>query len=486
MIYKSIFKKNIPNSLYLLIIILWLIYHVFTLNISPLPNFDEVFFSDISSSYAASGKLNLAIGKMPGDKPDEILTYGPVYFSFQGFILEHFGMNIITGRLTSFISGIFIFLCFYFFSKKSLNNSVAIVLFLILLTTDSRFNSSMHSARMDLLAVALFLVAIYLIFRGDSFLLSFLAGVFIALSFLTTPRIIFYFSGIIYLIIHDVFILKRNLKKYLIVGFLSLIILFFWIFSAYGSIYNYVYHFFNLGNYGELNTSGLEKHFGFNGLNFHLINPSFLIFYFVFGLAIINKQLDRISIFVSIIVFSHVIFIREQGPYSAMILPFVYWFIIYNYLKFYKIVTVLRGFSYFLLFLLLLNVSSFVFKSYFIYFNKDGRSIDYVDDEISAYELRRKNVLSNYKYYYYVKDRNANFFSMELVGNYLNDSSISKFQYAILDCTTYIQFEHKYKEHIKHKILLESKLKSESKLSELISKKFNVYVNYDGYFVVLK
>jgi 4-amino-4-deoxy-L-arabinose transferase-like glycosyltransferase len=486
MIYKSIFKKNIPNSLYLLIIILWLIYHVFTLNISPLPNFDEVFFSDISSSYATSGKLNLAIGKMPGDNPDEILTYGPVYFSFQGFILEHFGMNIITGRLTSFISGIFIFLCFYFFSKKSLNNSVAIVLVLILLTTDSRFNSSMHSARMDLLAVALYLVAIYLIFRGDNFLLSFLAGVFIALSFLTTPRIVFYFSGIIYLIIHDVFILKRSLKKYLIVGFLSLLILFFWVFSAYGSIYNYVYHFLNLGNYGELNTSGLEKHFGFNGLNFHLINPSFVIFYFVFGLAIINKQLDRISIFVSIIVFSHVIFIREQGPYSAMIISFVYWFIVYNYLKFYKTVSVIKHFNYLLLFLLLFNISSFVLKGFFIYINKEGRRIDYVDAKISPYDLNNKNVLSNYKYFYYVKDRKANFSSMELVSNYLNDSNIGKFQYAILDYATYIQFEEKYKEHIKHKILLKSKLKSKSKLTEFISKKFNIYVNYDGYFIILK
>jgi hypothetical protein len=312
------------------------------------------------------------------------------------------------------------------------------------------------------------------------------AGIFISLAFLTTPRISFYFISLFFLFIYDYFSGKRNFFKYLTIGVISSFIILFWIYFQFGSIDYYIQYLSNLENYGEKNTSSINKHLGINGLSFHLINPAFISVYITCGILFYYKLFDRITLFVFVLILSHVLFIFEQASYSAMILPFVYWFLVFGLKKIKKISTIHFYLKKLLLILLFFNLTIFSIKTIYLIVSSEGRNINYIEQKLLSYNFSEKKVLSNYEYFYLVNEKKGIFTSIELVNEKLNDSSLNKFQYAILDMKTALQFENKFGKHIKKKFILKNKSNGDSFLTNFFSRKFNVYLSYDGYFYVLR
>ena len=94
----------------LIIVVFWIMYHISTIPISPLPNYDEVFFASISNEYQNTGLLNLKAGTLPGENSIEVLEYGPIYFLLQGLVISKFGLSITSARSISLICGILLFL----------------------------------------------------------------------------------------------------------------------------------------------------------------------------------------------------------------------------------------------------------------------------------------------------------------------------------------------------------------------------------------
>lgn len=467
-------------------LVVWFLYHLITLSISPLPNFDEVFFTNISDNLCSKGGLYLSIGIIPGENVDHVIAYGPVYFYLHSIIIKIFGLNIISGRLISLFSGFFILVFFLFFSKNIFQNVKYVFGVIVLLITDYKFNMNMHSGRMDLLAVLFFMISLYFIFNLKSFLNSTCAGIFISLSFLTTPRISFYFIGLAFLFIYDIFSGRRDVYKYLTIGVVSSLIIFSWIYFQFGSVEYYINYMGNLRNYGAENTSAINKHLGFNGLSFHLINPSFILLYIISGFLFYYKKFEKISLSVFILVLAHVIFILEQASYSAMILPFVYWLVVYGLIKFENIKPLNSYLRKALFAILLFNIVTFSFKSFFILMSREERNINYVEQKLMSFDISKQNVLANFEYFYFVNEKQGNYTSIELVNEKLNHINLNKFNYAILDLATAAEFENKFANHIKEKILLKNKGKRDSFFSDLVSRKINVYLSYDGYFYVLK
>jgi hypothetical protein len=479
-------KEKYLNISLSIIFILWLFYHLITISISPLPNFDEVFFSNISNNLFSKGGLYLSIGKTSEEDLDLVLAYGPIYFYLHGFIIKLIGLNIITGRVLSLVSGFFIFLFFLYFSKKIFENTNYLLAFVLLLLTDYRFNMNMHSGRMDLLAVLFFIFSLYFFFKSRNGLTNVYSGIFISLAFLTTPRISFYFLSLFFLLIYDFFSGRRNIFKYLTIGVVSSFIILFWIYFKFGSIDHYIQYLNNLENYGEKNTSSINKHLGINGLSFHLVNPAFISLYITYGILFYYKMFDRITLFLLVLILSHVLFIFEQASYSAMILPFVYWVLVFGLKKIKNIYTIHNYLKKMLLILLFFNLTIFVFKTIFLIMSSEGRNINYIEQKLLSYNFSEKKVLSNYEYFYFVNEKKGIFTSIELVNEKLNDSSLNKFQYAILDMKTAVQFENKFGKHIKTKLILKNKRNRDSFLTNFFSRKFNVYLSYDGYFYVLR
>ena len=486
MVKLSYIRKENLNNLTLIFLIAWVFYHIITLGVSPLPSFDEVLFTNVSQNYSISGSLDLSIGILPNEKPEQILTYGPVYFYIHSFLIKIFGLNIIIGRLLSFLCGVLIFVLYIGYSKKTIHKDHLFFLLILLLGSDAKFNANMHSARMDLLAVMFYVLGVFFIYEKEKFLHSLFAGIFIALSFLTTPRIFIYFSGLLFLFIYDIYINKNNFKKYLIAGIVSSCLVFIWIYKVHGSLTDYINYFKNLGNYGEQNTSGMEKHLGINGLFFHLSNPSFLLFYLVSILLFVYKLFEKISIFLFILISFHVLFIQEQATYSAMILPFVYWFIAHGFLKLKNYTSITYFLKKSLFLLLFFNITTFSLKSVILFINWEGRNIKFVENKLLVYDLNNKSILSNYEYFYFVNQKLGKFTSIEAVNVKLNDTTLKNFQYAILDLATAPKFENRFGKHIKEKVILKNQGYGDSYLSNFISKKFNVYLSYDGCFYVLK
>lgn len=65
-------------------LLLIIAYHLFTLEIQPLPWFDEVYFASIADNFINNGSLVPEIGSYARNgRP--ALTYGPVYFFLQAY-----------------------------------------------------------------------------------------------------------------------------------------------------------------------------------------------------------------------------------------------------------------------------------------------------------------------------------------------------------------------------------------------------------------
>ncbi len=176
-----------------------------TLNISPLPWYDEVDFASITHSYAQNKSFTCSANDLYFPvKGTEVLYYGPVYFVLTGIITKLFGFGIFQFRVLNFVSGI---VCVYLFIKlfERLSGKqctpVNKLIIALLMVSDYTYMQDMHSGRMDLLALMLVLIGLLLADSSSRRIwLNFsLSGFFIAAALLTTPRVYFVCTALVQL-----------------------------------------------------------------------------------------------------------------------------------------------------------------------------------------------------------------------------------------------------------------------------------------------
>jgi hypothetical protein len=67
----------------------------------------------------------------------------------------------------------------------------------------------------------------------------------------------------------------------------------------------------------------------------------------------------------------------------------------------------------------------------------------------------------------------------------ITERNIREFDYAIIDENSFLLFSEKYKKSFKKIYPLKLRNGSTNEFKKLIGKKFNIYVDYDGYLIQL-
>jgi Dolichyl-phosphate-mannose-protein mannosyltransferase len=170
----------------------YVLLHVLTLTRSPVPYFDDSFFASVADTFTRTGELRLAAGPLWIDGP--VYLYGPAYFLAQRVVFEHFGFGLLQSRILGLVFGIGVVMAvFASLRQAGLPRRVALWT-CMLLALDPTLNLSLHSGRMDGMALFLILVSFTLLLKSGKSdtrakpQLCAASGVFAALGVLTTPR----------------------------------------------------------------------------------------------------------------------------------------------------------------------------------------------------------------------------------------------------------------------------------------------------------
>lgn len=284
-----------------------------------LPWYDEVFFADITQSLIVNNSLTLNM-VIP---PVEATIYGPVYFYAQKTIASLLAFGMWQFRILNLASGIALIIIFLIIAKRLSLSKIHICILIALIAFDPRFNFNMTSGRMDLFALSLFMGG-WLIFLNSerrTYFLIIVSGIISSLSFLTTPRIGFYFLVYIPMFIIEYNESKERNKtfiKYLIFGFSVSIPILIWIFHSFGNLTNYFDFIFH--------NPAIAGHYGSSIFPVKYQIPIIILWVFS-GVYVFKSKVNlRNPVLIALFIFPvfHLIFIKEVGPYSAMMMPFIY------------------------------------------------------------------------------------------------------------------------------------------------------------------
>jgi len=436
-INKLISIIKIKNSVFYLFVFLLIIFNLLTLNYSPLPWFDEVYFASITKSYSETGLFKFYIS--PLYDSGEVLRYGPLYFIFTSIIVKIFGFGLFQYRILNFVASV---LCIYIASlilKKYKLSNKDLFFFITIYLFDVMFVMNSHSGRMDGVALLFVLIFHYLVLNYNKNYWNLpLSGVAFAISILTTPRSVFFMLPIIF---YFGFVLMLHLKKdknYLRLlswAIPPIILYLFWIFIKFGSIQSYFDYYLQKRTTEHGSDSYLETFIQFSPYIFKFQIPLFVVTTLSIILLIFSKAKKHFFIFISLAnIFIFYGFILDTGMYSIFILPF-YYLIIFLSFNINPINNKLKYSIY--IFLLLFNLSTFVIKNTGIVLDLKLRDYKRLNSIVNQNIPKNSRVIGNEVYFYTVIQNNCDFQTIERGGNWLDrydyQAKVFDFDYLILN-----------------------------------------------------
>ncbi|MFZ4412825.1 MAG: ArnT family glycosyltransferase [Bacteroidales bacterium] len=422
-------KKNLWVIFILAIISFCLVNAIVEICIYP-PWQDDVSYADITHSVIANNTLRLNLFF----SPVKAFIWGPVYFYSQKIILSILGFGMWQFRILNLISGIYLLFIFWLIAKKLKFSNLNTLIYIALIGFDIRYVFDLSSGRMDMYALALFMSA-WLLFQNKlnkKYFIFIIAGVLAALSFLTSPRIGFYF--LIFILTFVVELIKtenrtKTFLQYFIFGLSILLPVLVWVYATYGSIFGYVNFY--------IDSPLVAKHYGGSFFPMEYQIPSILLWLLsaVYVLKTKENRFNPILLaFYALPVF-HLLFIKEMGPYSAMLMPFIYLGIVYavNSIP-RKELSILPGVI--ALFMLFYSFSS-TFTSVYLEFEHP----DSFSSFFNSQQIKKNNVLADYYYYYAITENQNRYISYndnkaDLSIQHLNNSAI---EYAVISKDNYIK-----------------------------------------------
>lgn len=429
-----------PASLYgtglLLLAAVYLIYHLFTLQLSPLPWFDEVVYADITDSYIHNQFFDLKLS--PVFSQGEVLCYGPVYFYLQSLICKLAGLDAFQFRLLNFVSGLLVVLTAALLLKRVKPGKPWIVFFVVALSTETLYNQVLHSGRMDLVAMLFILLSYYnyFLFRdtGKNRQLL-LATFFLSVALLTTPRVLFActFYAVDFIWLAFRYKSLRVLRPYLLMGLATGLVYTCWVYMAYGNYKNYFHSLTELNDYiGNPSLFSSIVRYKYH-INLWICLLVLLPVYLLNRTAFNTTEKQTLLLCLANIAGFHLL-VREAGPYTAMVMPF--------YLLFISIVLArcavrFRYLKVLAYLVLIPNLLLFVLKGMIVLRTSDERSGDRVEKMISAAIPRGSRVVANFQYFYALKNNGCSFECIELGDNIQNrfrhQSQVFNFDYLIMN-----------------------------------------------------
>ena len=451
------FKLNWLKSIGYSIVLFYILFHLLTLGISPLPWLDETFMASITDSLQTDNTYHIKYA--PFVQSSEFLMYGPVYFLLQKLILQFIGFGIYQFRFLNFIAGLF---CIFMIFKLIKNHlSKATVLFVLLaILNEPVFARSLHSGRMDFVAFFFLLLSYITYFKIDNSLryqsiLSIITGALLALAMLTTPRIFFGF----FFFVFQFFLQINNRKKmvnHFIIAISFLVCYSIWIFAKFSSLSAFIHIY--------LNNDLIKEHLGADGLNFIRYKYHYIV-WFVLLLSMVVLFLNRKHIhqqaktiltiaIINIIAFH--IAIAERGPYASLITPFyliVIGFALDTLIQQYKKI---KWRLIFYVAIVLPFALIFFIKLFAIAISYNDRKESKVENEIAWVIPAKSNVIGTFDYYYLLHKNKVAFEEMEYYTNldkmHTHQTATFKYKYIIVrdnfldsEAATYYFVRHQHK-----------------------------------------
>lgn len=400
----NILHRAMNKNIVLIIGLIYLIYHLITLDISPIVWYDETIINAITRDFIQNGTFYSWLDPAY-TKGQEALVYGPTFFFINGIVIKILGNGLWAGRLLGLISGLLILFYFYIKYKDEVFKGLLPYLVLLSFALDPFFNASMHKGRYDTFGVLLYLISLGLI---DSYLKSqsrkylLYSSLVYAVCALTSMRFIPFGLPIFLYLSLGLITNKHPLKSILIntalwvaIPILSYIA---WIFIKFHSIENYMAYFQNVK---ETNPGHL-----FGSLYIPLeVKPLVFstILILLTGLWSTGKKLftpELVGYIVYIILFY--IIVGDVGPYSIMVIPF-YFMILMHVItraewKNHKAGAVLV--KTVLVALFLFNGFTFLLKVINLSLTSNQRNHRYITEFIQKHVPAHSNIIGDPRYYY--------------------------------------------------------------------------------------
>jgi 4-amino-4-deoxy-L-arabinose transferase-like glycosyltransferase len=450
---NSIVKLLDLNRLFYVLLLGLLFWHLWSIFLSPLPWFDEVFFASISQSFSSGNGFLLESCSILYEG-DEVLTYGPVYFILTKITTSFGGLNLFSFRIVNFSFGILSIFIFYKILRAQSVSKAFGRLMVLMLSFDVIFIQNSHSGRMDLVAL-FFLLSSYYVFltKRETLKASIWIGLLVALGLLTTPRIsILIFPFLIYFLINN-FKLKRWLNI-LVLMFIPLLFYLSWIFYGFGSIENFINYYFG-ENVISSSKISLVDYFLLGNFRIPFFQwPIVIVGLVSFFYTIFRHKKNAISTILFILpIISFYILIKDTGIYSALIIPFWYLIIGVGLKRFMeeKNLSFNRLSLLFTSAILFVSVSIFLIKATVIVLNQHGRDSFLIEQWLSDKMPINSTVAGDFKYFYAVTNNNSNFQFIEW-GKSLEEraayhSNIKKVDYLMLSKDLSKEYLEAYKVH---------------------------------------
>lgn len=390
-------------------LLLYLGYHLYTLDLYPLPWQDDTTFASMSLSWEKTGKFYCPVAHDARDYK-EVLHYGPLYFMLGGTLFKLFGVSIWVFRLLSFAGGLFSAYYLFRLIKAQEQGYIPLLACLIFLI-DPFVQLSMHEGRMDLLATGLSLASVFYALQAQQnkkvLLYAALSGTLAALAMLTTPRCVLTLFFLFFVLMSDNLMQRHKSIGAILWWLLAALGLYLiWVFYAFGGLKGMI-------SYYELISSPNSPEAYHPNLGFRPYVPKqekVLILvaglYTLIALAIHKwKYFDAFSIVGLFSIVCFFAFFIDWGPYSAYILPFYYYALtrgarmVWEQVntKALKVAALVP-----LLLLVLHNMAYTGIKSLFIVVNSEQRSPEKIDAFIAEHIPAGSKVLGYGLHYYSV------------------------------------------------------------------------------------
>lgn len=319
--------NRLGNYLFFGFLLMIIAYHLFTLEIQPLPWFDEVYFASIADNLINNGSFVPEIASSARNgRP--ALTYGPVYFFLTGLSMKFFGFGIGQFRIIALLSGLLCVRLTYSIVKSQVSSeSWKYKILIISLLTDPFFSLAFHQGRMDLTALCFCLVAIFYFLKGGhkNILVSGIAGVF---SLLTTPRAMVLLAPLVIFLVIDIF-KEKQFKTVLlwVLPFLSIYPV--WLFVGFGGVEGFVNYYLTIK--GVTNSANGD----YIGPNLYIPSHEYCLIFaalaaLIYGMIKQGRAYFKPVVTISLLaIISFYLIVLDWGPYSTFIIPF-YYIIIFN------------------------------------------------------------------------------------------------------------------------------------------------------------
>ncbi len=412
---------------------------IYCIEFSPLPWFDETFFASITHSLLKSNTLVPSICSDALNNK-QLLIYGPIYFYITKFSFLTFGFGIWQFRIVNLISS-FIAIYLILLIKNQISNQVKSKFdnsfWFMYILLDIYLNFNIQGGRMDMLVLTFALLGIYtfnLAFQKQNSYFYIFSGIAWSFSFLTSPRI--FFIAIAFGIALFILFLRKKIRysDIFMIAIPFIIHYSLWIFYCGGIIEYIKIYSTNLDN---VNSS--ERTLS-NFIMGNFFVPTYeiplLLTFVVFLIYSFKKHLYffknfNIFLFITSIIFFYIL-IKDTGPYSVFILPFIYILLIIFYEKYPN----LKWLKFLLLCIGLINITFFTLKTTQIILTSKYRNSELASNFVKKHIPRGSKVIGD-ELYFYANIKNGNQFQYfnrygELIIREEKLRKIFKYEYLIL------------------------------------------------------